>query len=91
MRGTWMTGAAAAVLGLAMAGGAMAQQRIEPYGTVSGRLETRDPVSSTGGRFDRYRLTARPGERVVLTMRSPDGAIDPYLQIGRSIPGGDFH
>ena len=91
MRATWMTGAAVAVLGLAVAGGAMAQQQIAPYATVNGRLETRDPVSSTGGRFDRYRLTARPGERVVLTMRSPDGQIDPYLQIGRSIPGGDFH
>ncbi|WP_296817294.1 hypothetical protein [Brevundimonas sp.] len=91
MRGRWMTGAAAAVVTLALAGGAMAQQQIAPYSTVSGRLETRDPVSSTGGRFDRYRLTARPGERVVLTMRSTDGAIDPYLQIGRSLPGGQFH
>ncbi len=91
MRAHWMMGAAAAAVTLALAGGATAQQRIEPNDSVSGRLETRDPVSSTGGRFDRWRLTAQPGERVVLTMRSPDGSIDPYLQIGRSIPGGGFN
>lgn len=89
MRKGWMTGAAAAVVAMGLAGAAQAQQRIEPFGTVEGRLEARDPTSSTGGRFDRYRLSARPGERIVLTMSSTE--IDPYLQIGRSTPGGGFN
>lgn len=89
MRKAWMTGAAAAVVAIGLTGAAQAQQRIEPYGVVEGRLEARDPTSSTGGRFDRYRLSARPGERIVLTMSSTE--IDPYLQIGRSTPGGGFN
>lgn len=89
MRMNWIAGVAAAALGLAAAGGAVAQERIGEQETVRGRLDSRDPASSTGGRFDRYRLTAYPGEQVVLTMSSTE--VDPYLQIGRSTPSSGFN
>lgn len=89
MTSRWMLAAGAAAILTAGAGQAAAQQEIRPESTVSGRLETRDPVSSTGGRFDRWRVYAQPGELIVLSMMSPD--VDSYLQIGRSAPGGQFH
>lgn len=85
----WMLAAASAALLTAAAGQAAAQQQIAPESTVYGQLETRDPVSSTGGRFDRWRVYAQPGELIVLTMTSD--TIDPYLLIGRAAPGGQFH
>lgn len=89
MKSNWIVGAAVAAMTLAAGGGALAQERIGENQSVQGRLESRDPVSSTGGRFDRYRLTAFPGEQVVLMMQSTDG-VDPYVQIGRSRPGAGF-
>ena len=89
MTRNWMLAAATAAILTAGAGQAAAQQQIAPESTVSGRLESRDPVSSTGGRFDRWRLYAQPGEMIVLDMQSSD--IDSYLLIGRSAPGGQFH
>ncbi len=89
MTSRWMFAGAAAALMMAASGQAVAQQQIAPEGTVYGDLESRDPVSSTGGRFDRWRLYAQPGELIVLNMSSSD--IDSYLQIGRSAPGGQFH
>lgn len=85
----WMLAAATAAILTAGAGQATAQQQIAPESTVSGRLESRDPVSSTGGRFDRWRVYAQPGELISLTMRSSE--VDSYLLIGRSAPGGTFH
>ncbi|MBN8553425.1 MAG: hypothetical protein J0L52_11085 [Caulobacterales bacterium] len=83
----FVTGAAAALL-VAMAAPAVAQQMIAPNATVSGSLDRRDPVSSTGGRFDRWRIDAAAGELIVLRMDS--GVIDPLIQIGRTGPGGEF-
>ncbi len=71
------------------AGSAAAQQLIRPNTTVAGSLDSRDPVSSTGGHFERWRIDAEPGELVVLRMDS--GEFDPLLQIGRSVPGGQFY
>lgn len=85
----WMLAAASAALLTAAAGQAAAQQQIGPESTVYGQLESRDPVSSTGGRFDRWRVYAQPGELIVLTMTSD--TVDPYLLIGRAAPGGQFH
>jgi hypothetical protein len=84
----YVAGAVAALLTVA-AGPTLAQQLIAPDSTVSGTLDRRDPVSSTGGRFDRWRVDAYAGEMVVLRMDS--GSIDPVLQIGRTGPGGQFH
>ena len=63
----WMLAAASAALLTAAAGQAAAQQQIGPDSTVYGQLETRDPVSSTGGRFDRWREvynTQRPHQAI---------------------------
>lgn len=89
MRNRMMWTAAAAALIVAGAGPVAAQQVIGPESTVSGQLDSRDPVTDRGARFDRWRLYAQPGELVVLTMRSNE--IDPYIEIGRSAPGGAFH
>lgn len=84
----FVAGAAAAFLTV-IGGPVAAQQMIAPNSTVSGTLDRRDPVSSTGGRFDRWRVDAYAGELVVLRMDSGD--IDSVIQIGRTGPGGQFH
>lgn len=84
----WMTGAAAAVLAVGMAGAAQAQSYIVPNGTVSGTLDAGDPVTDRGGRFDRWRVRTYPGQPIYLTMSSPE--FDTYLQIGRVTQGGYF-
>lgn len=89
MTNQWMLAAASAALITAVAGPVAAQQEIRPESSVSGRLESRDPVSSTGGRFDRWRVYAQPGELLTFTMRSSD--FDSYLLIGRAAPGGQFY
>lgn len=88
MQAKWMLTATAAAMLVLGAGQAAAQQTIPPEGAVSGSLDSRDPVSSTGGRFERWRVDAQPGERIVLSMSS--GEIDPLVQLGRTGPGGQF-
>lgn len=48
--------------------------------TVSGRLDTSDLEFSDGSYFDLYEYRGRPGESIVVTMRSGD--FDTYLQGG---------
>lgn len=88
MHTRFIAAGALAALVTAGAGHAAAQQLIGPNQTVSGMLDRRDPVSSTGGRFDRWRIDAAAGELIVLRMNS--GEIDPVVQIGRTGPGGQF-
>ena len=89
MHTKWIVAVGAMAMLTVGAGQAAAQQMIAPDSVVSGRLDTRDPVSSTGGRFDRWRVEAQPGELVVLRMNS--GEFDPLVQIGRTGPGGQFY
>jgi len=89
MQAKLLAAAAVAALLSATAGTAVAQQAIGPESTVAGRLDNRDPVSSTGGRFDRWRIEARAGELIVLSMTSGD--IDSLVQLGRTGPGGQFY
>lgn len=89
MQAKWMLAVGAAAMLATGAVQAAAQQVIPPEGSVSGRLDSRDPVSSTGGRFERWRIDAQPGELVVLNMTSSE--IDSVVQIGRTGPGGQFY
>lgn len=88
MRTKWAMAAAIAAILTAGAGQAAAQRVIAPDSSVSGVLDRRDPISTTGGRFDRWRIDAHAGELVVLRMES--GELDPLVQIGRTGPGGQF-
>ncbi len=49
--------------------------------TVSGRLDTSDPKLSDNSHYDLYVYRGRPGERVLVTMRSTD--FDTYMAWGR--------
>lgn len=89
MSSRYLLGASAAAVAMVLAGTAAAQSALGPERTVTGRLQSTDPVSSTGGYYDAWRVTAAPGERVVLSMTSSD--FDAYLQIGRALPGGGFN
>jgi len=89
MQMKWIVAVSTAAIFAAGAGQAAAQQSVPPDSTVSGSLDSRDPVSSTQGRFERWRIDAQPGEMVVLRMNS--GEIDPLIQIGRTGPGGQFY
>jgi hypothetical protein len=55
-------------------------------GTARGRLEATAPVLGDGSHYDLWLYRGRPGERVVVTMRSSD--FDAYLQGGRPLGGG---
>ena len=48
--------------------------------TISGSLATSDPRLDDGSHFDQYVYTGRPGEEVVVTLRS--GAFDTFLAAG---------
>ncbi|HLM69021.1 MAG TPA: hypothetical protein VK358_15890, partial [Longimicrobium sp.] len=55
--------------------------------TVSGRLDTSDPKLSDNSHYDLYVYRGRPGERVMVTMRSSD--FDTYMAWGR-VAGNRF-
>ena len=57
-----------------------AAQTISAGQTVNGRLETSDPKMSDNSHFDEYTYVGRPGERIVVTLRS--GAFDTFLAWG---------
>jgi len=48
--------------------------------TVSGSLDASDPLMGDGSHYDEYTFTGRPGEQVVITLRS--AAFDSYLAWG---------
>jgi hypothetical protein len=75
---------AAALLVAAPAGAAA--QSISAGQTVNGRLEASDPRMSDNSHFDEYTYTGRPGERIVITLRS--GEFDTYLAWGRGNGAG---
>jgi hypothetical protein len=54
-----------------------AQQRITPGQTVSGRIDSGDPIYRDGTPYEAYRFTARAGASYTITMRSSD--FDSYL------------
>jgi hypothetical protein len=54
--------------------------------TARGRLETTAPVLGDGSHYDFWLYRGRPGERVVVTMRSTE--FDTYLRGGRPLGGG---
>jgi 3'-phosphoadenosine 5'-phosphosulfate sulfotransferase len=51
--------------------------------TVSGRLDASDPKLSDNSHYDLYVYRGRPGERVLVTMRSGD--FDTYMAWGRLV------
>lgn len=53
--------------------------------TVSGRLDASDPKLPDDSHFDLYLYRGRPGEQVLVTLRSPD--FDAYLAGGRMVAG----
>jgi 3'-phosphoadenosine 5'-phosphosulfate sulfotransferase len=55
--------------------------------TVSGRLDTSDPKLSDNSHYDLYVYRGRPGEQVMVTMRSSD--FDTYMAWGR-VAGNRF-
>ncbi|HEU0079082.1 MAG TPA: hypothetical protein VFQ76_15620, partial [Longimicrobiaceae bacterium] len=55
--------------------------------TVSGRIDTSDPKLSDNTHYDLYVYRGRPGEQVLVTLRST--AFDAYLAWGR-MAGDDF-
>ncbi|MGB3544588.1 DUF4344 domain-containing metallopeptidase [Rubrivirga sp.] len=55
--------------------------------TVSGRLDTSDPVLDDGSYYDFYAYTGTPGQDVVITLSSDD--FDPYVMLNR-VFGGEF-
>ena len=55
--------------------------------TVSGRLDASDPKLPDDSHYDLYLYRGRPGEQVLVTLRSPD--FDAYLAGGRMV-GGRF-
>jgi hypothetical protein len=55
--------------------------------TLSGRLDASDPTLGDNSHYEIYAYQGRPGEQVLVTMRSGD--FDAYLAVGRLV-GGDF-
>jgi hypothetical protein len=53
---------------------------------VEASIESTDPELDDGRNFHQYAFTARPGERLVITMRS--SAFDAFLDWGSVSPGG---
>jgi hypothetical protein len=62
---------------VALATPVAAQQRITPGQSVSGRIDSGDPIYRDGTPYEAYRFTARAGARYTITMRSSD--FDSYL------------
>lgn len=54
--------------------------------TTEGTIESSDPELEDGRNFHQYAVTARPGERLTITLRS--GAFDAFLDWGSVGPGG---
>jgi len=52
---------------------------------TNGDISDSDDESDDGSLFDAYRITARAGEKVTITMRS--STIDSYLVLGRMVAG----
>jgi len=52
---------------------------------VNGQLTADDPFWGDHGRFDLYRFSAEPGERVAIVLRSDD--FDTYLVVGQRVGG----
>lgn len=51
--------------------------------TVSGRLDPSDPLLPDNSHYERYAYRGRPGEQVLVTMRSGD--FDAYLTVGSMV------
>ena len=68
---------------------AAAQSTIRPGGSVQGTLSSSDRVLDDGSYYECVSLRARAGQRVEITLRSPD--FDTYLGLvqGRDCSGGD--
>lgn len=62
-----------------------AVERIAIGARLSGTLAPADPTANERGRFNVYRLDARRGQRLSITMRSAD--FDAFLAIGRTVRG----
>jgi hypothetical protein len=62
-----------------------AQTPIRPGETVTGALDESDPQMDHGPYYDSYVIRGRPGERVVISMRSDD--FDTYLRWGGEAEG----
>ncbi|HEX8276783.1 MAG TPA: DUF4344 domain-containing metallopeptidase [Longimicrobiaceae bacterium] len=60
--------------------------RISSGQTVSGRLDTSDPKMGDNSHYDEYTYVGRPGERIVVTLRS--SAFDAFLSWGQGSGGG---
>jgi hypothetical protein len=63
-----------------------AQTPLRAGQTVSGTLESGDPQLEDGAYYDAYVIRGRPGDRVVVRMRSDD--FDTYLRWGHPADGG---
>jgi hypothetical protein len=69
------------------AGAPAGAQAIAMGQTVSGRIDTSDPRMSDNTHYDLYVYRGRPGEQVLVTLRST--AFDAYLSWGR-MAGDDY-
>lgn len=67
----------ALLLSLGVVAPATAQSRISPGQSVSGRIDSGDPIYRDGTPYEAYRFTARAGATYRITMRSSD--FDSYL------------
>ncbi|HEY0015332.1 MAG TPA: hypothetical protein VGC13_03410 [Longimicrobium sp.] len=76
----------AALAALLAAAPLAAQTPIAPGQTVTGTLEEGDAQTEDGALYDAYVIRGRPGDRVVVRMRSAD--FDTYLHWGRERGGG---
>ena len=77
-------GTGAYTLSLASAGAAATTLPAIAIGqTVSGRLDDSDPLLADNSHFERYGYRGRPGEQVLVTLRSGD--FDAYLTVGRMV------
>lgn len=54
--------------------------------TIEATIESNDPELDDGRNFHQYAVTARPGERLIITLRS--SAFDAFLDWGSVGPGG---
>jgi hypothetical protein len=77
----------AALTALLAAAPLAAQTPIAPGQTVTGTLEEGDAQTEDGALYDAYVIRGRPGDRVVVRMRSAD--FDTYLHWGRE-RGGEW-
>lgn len=75
----------AALAALLAAAPLAAQTSIAPGQTVTGTLEEGDAQTEDGALYDAYVIRGRPGDRVVVRMRSGD--FDTYLHWGRELDG----